>query len=296
MIPGRAGLARVWLVCLLLVLTACQRQADPQESDGAGGEADRSAGAVAGAQESAGSAGAAGDAVRRPRVGDCYRLRFADALAPVPDRTPVRCRSRHTSRTYHVGRVPRRVDGRPVRSLGMDSPQVAGLAARTCRERLGDFLGATEEQLRLSMVGTVWFTPSLEAAAAGARWVRCDAVLRGPGRTLLPLPETLRDAYDDPESARRLGMCATAAPGTSGFRRVPCGQGHSWRAVRAVTLPDGEDPPGAEELADLLEEPCTTAAREVAADPLEVTWGLEGPTRQRWRSGIRHGLCWVPTT
>lgn len=91
-------------------------------------------------------------------------------------------------------------------------------------------------------------------------------------------------------------MCATASPGSPGFRRVPCGHGHAWKAVRSVELPEGDGPPGADQVADLLEEPCSAAARETAQDPLDVTWAQEGPTRQRWRTGTRHGLCWVPTT
>lgn len=226
---------------------------------------------------------------RRPEVGQCYRLRFRDAVSTTSDRPPVPCRRRHTAVTFEVGRLPGPA-GR-----GTPGASTRRRVAHTCGTALGPFLAAGQEELRLSMLTPIWFIPPRREVARGARWFRCDVVVLGPSGTLVPLPGRLEEAYDDPEVVRRLAMCATAAPGTSGFRRVPCGRGHSWRAVGSVDLP-GRTYPAPARVSARMEEACGAAAREAAANPLDLTWAQERPTRERWRAGQRYGLCWVPAS
>ena len=40
-----------------------------------------------------------------PRVGECHDLSFRQAISVVGRTEPVRCRTRHTAQTFHVGRL-----------------------------------------------------------------------------------------------------------------------------------------------------------------------------------------------
>ncbi|WP_110182501.1 septum formation family protein [Nocardioides solisilvae] len=231
-----------------------------------------------------------------PRAGACYRLRHRDALASVSDRAAVPCRRKHTSVTFHVGRLDLR-PGRRQRPLRIDSPRVRSQVAEACLRRLREHLGGTEESFRLTMLTTVWFTPNVADGERGARWFRCDVVAPGARRSLLPLPAppALRGILDDPDRRDAFSTCGTAEPGTAGFRRVTCGQRHTWRAVASVDLGDGAYPE-IRDTADRMREPCTEAARAWADDPLDFSWTEERPTREQWQAGRRHGLCWTAVT
>jgi hypothetical protein len=218
-----------------------------------------------------------------PVAGQCHRLDWDSALSPLAGDTLVPCRERHTSQTFFVGRL------RPAELAALDAPRVQSRVAEVCGRRLADHAGAGPAALRLTMVETVWFTPSLERADLGADWFRCDlVVVAGPER-LMPLPRRSAGLATE-ESVQ---MCGTAEPGTRGFRRVPCARDHAWRALSSVDLP-GKRYPGADALSAELDDACRDTASEHADDPLTFRWAEELPTRQQWRAGRRYGLCWVP--
>jgi hypothetical protein len=224
----------------------------------------------------------------RPAEDGCHRLSYDEAIAPVVAGTDVPCRQRHTSQTYQVGRLDLVSDGH---LLAVDSPDVQDQVARRCTSLLGRHVGGSAEDLRLSMVQAVWFTPSVEEAASGADWYRCDVVaLAGEGE-LLALPRSSRGMV---AASDRFAMCGTAEPGAASFERVPCGVGdHSWRAVATVDLP-GSSYPTAAQAGARMESACRSAARGRADDPLDFTWSEERPTRAQWDAGQRYGICWVP--
>ena len=214
-----------------------------------------------------------------PANGACYRLTFEEALAPTADSDPVRCRRPHTAQTFRVGRLDRGVE--------VDSARAQRQARETCTQKLGAYLDANPDALRLSLVRTVWFTPTLEDGAAGARWFRCDAIATAGDERLLRLPRPL------PGSLDTLSLCATGEPGDADSRRVPCSVPHSWRALATVDL-GGSAYPTAEQAADAMDETCRSRARDAAEDPLDFTWSEERPTRAQWRAGQRYGVCWAP--
>lgn len=224
----------------------------------------------------------------RPIRDACHLLTYDEAIAPVVAGTDVPCSRRHTSQTYKIGRLELIADGH---LLAVDSPDVQADVARTCTSLLGEHVDGSAQDLRLSMVQAVWFTPSVEDAAAGADWFRCDVVaLAAPGE-LVALPRRSEGLVG---SSDRFAMCATAEPGAAGFRRVPCGVGrHSWRAISTVDLP-GSGYPSAREAGSRMESVCRSAARSQASDPLDFTWSEERPTEAQWDAGQRYGICWVP--
>ena len=224
----------------------------------------------------------------RPTRDGCHLLTYEEAIAPVVAGTDVPCGQRHTSQTYRVGRLDLVEDGH---LRAVDSPDVQADVARTCTTLLGPHVGGSVEDRRLSMVQAVWFTPSVEDAAAGADWLRCDVVVLASAGELLPLPRTSRGLVG---SSDRFAMCSTAEPGAAAFSRVPCGVGtHAWRAISTVDLP-GSAYPTAARAAARMESACRSAARARADDPLDFTWSEERPTEAQWESGQRYGICWVP--
>ena len=225
-----------------------------------------------------------------PAADSCYRLSYAQAVAPTARTEAVPCRRRHTAETFHVGSLDRVLDGR---LLAVDSHRLQEQVATTCPDLLGERVGGTEEQRRLSMLRSVWFTPTLKQSDAGAGWFRCDAIALARSSELLELTGSLAGVLGSEEGRDRFGMCGTAEPGTAGFVRVACAQSHSWRALRTVTLP-GTDYPGESTAQRAGEEPCKAAARANAPDPLDFQWGYEWPTAAQWAAGQDYGICWAP--
>lgn len=227
--------------------------------------------------------------VPAPASGACHRLDYAQAVAPTTEDAPVPCDGEHTAETFLVGRLDTMAGGH---LLAVDSQRVQAQVARTCPRRLGDFVGGSDEERRLSMLRAVWFTPSVEAAEAGADWFRCDVIAVAGAQKLAPLRRSLRGVLDT-DAGARWAMCGTARPGAATFTRVPCGQPHRWRALRTVDL-GTEAYPGEPTAREAGQEVCRDAAREVAADALNFEWGYEWPTAEQWNAGQPYGICWAP--
>ncbi|WP_036555909.1 septum formation family protein [Nocardioides insulae] len=233
-----------------------------------------------------------------PADDGCYRLSYEDALAPTTAGSKVPCGRTHTSQTFATGTLDAVVDGH---LLAVDSTRVRDQVATTCPDRLPEFLGGDEETMRLTMLRSVWFTPTLEQAAEGAQWYRCDVVAVTGGEQLADLDEPLDGVLAEDSSADPYAMCGTAAPDSEGFQRVLCGEEHSWRALNSVDLVaeldlTGDDPdyPGQDAVREAGQDLCADAGEAVAEDALDFEWGYEWPDRRQWRAGQTYGLCWAP--
>lgn len=229
-------------------------------------------------------------AVPLPPGRACYRLEYDEALAPTNDRAPVDCARAHTSQTFAVGELDAVVDGH---LLAVDSDRVREQVATACPVGLGRFLGGSTDDLRLSMLRAVWFTPTVEESDAGADWYRCDVIAVAGAEELATVTGALRGVLDEPAGRDRWGMCGTAAPDAADFARVLCSADHSWRAVAVVELPDGRYP-GVAAVRESGQSPCEDAGLDAADDPLDFQWGYEWPTAEQWRAGQTYGRCWAP--
>lgn len=228
--------------------------------------------------------------VPAPEVGACERLDYDEAVAPTTRTRAVPCSQPHTAQVYEVGRLDLVSGGH---LLAVDSAAAQDQAADTCADAVAGHVGAAPETLRLSMVETVWFTPTVQQATRGADWLRCDVVAVSGGERLVALPDQSRGMLASEPGRSDYAMCGTAQPAAKDFRRVVCSAPHSWRAVASVDLP-GEQFPSAKEAGAAMEDRCGDVARERADDPLDFTWAEERPSRQQWRAGRHYGLCWVP--
>lgn len=231
-------------------------------------------------------------AVPRPTAAGCHTLTYDQALgSSLPDQdVSVPCDRRHTAQTYAVGALDTLAGGH---LLAVDSDRVAAQLAARCPTALADFVGGDQETRRLSMLHAIWFRPTLEQAAQGADWYRCDVVVPAGDEQLSAWTGSLKGVLDS-EQADAWAMCGTAQPGTAGFRRVPCREQHSWTALATVDLPAGAYP-GEAAVKEAGQEPCQAAGKDVADDALDYQWGYEWPTAAQWKLGQTYGICWAPS-
>ena len=225
-----------------------------------------------------------------PREGACHRLSYGEAVAPTTSLREVPCDQEHTSVTFAVGELDTVVSGHLVT---VDSERVRDQVAAECPDLFARHVGGTEEQRRLSVLRPVGFTPTVEQSDRGATWFRCDAVAVAEGTALEPVGTGLGGVLDSEEGRTRYGLCATAGPGTEGFRTVMCTDDHSWRAIRTITF-DSDTYPGTDVVREAGIQPCREAGRAASGNALDFQWGYEWPTAERWRAGRTYGICWVP--
>ncbi|KRF15577.1 hypothetical protein ASG90_12180 [Nocardioides sp. Soil797] len=230
----------------------------------------------------------------RPVVGACYDLTYEQAVAPTNDQKSVDCKNKHTAQTFHAGPLDTVVDGHLV---AVDSDRVQQQVASSCPEQMSGFLGGSQEDLRLSMLSAVWFSPTVEESDAGQDWYRCEVVSLAGGDSLRPLTLPMKGVLGTQEGRDTFGMCGTDRPGTKGFERVTCAEDHSWRAVSTIDVKPGRNGawPGETAARNAGEETCQDAVRDRAEDPLKFTWGYEWPTKKQWQAGQHYGYCWSPT-
>jgi hypothetical protein len=226
-----------------------------------------------------------------PRERACYRLGYAEAIAPTVDVSPTPCSGKHTSLTFAVGTLDAVVDGH---LLAVDSQRVRDQVAKTCPVRFREFVGGSKDDRRLSMLRPVWFTPTVEQSDAGESWFRCDVVALAGDEQLAQLSGKLEGVLNEADGRDQYGMCGTASPGTPGFERVICSADHTWRAVATVPFDDGPYP-GADKVRSAGQDPCQDAGADAADGDLDYKWGYEWPTAEQWRAGQRYGLCWAPS-
>lgn len=279
--PRRAARVTTALVGLALVATACSGDDD----------ADREARVTPTTTTSSPSTPSATPTPTpppAPKVGSCHALSWNDALAPTAANAGGSC-TKSTSLTFHVGTLGKNKDGT---QLQVDSAEAQRRIAKACPRELREFLGGTSEQRRLSLLTTIWFTPTLEEEAQGARWYRCDLVAPIAGEKLMRVGRGMRNSMGT-DAVAKYALCAVGKPGSGTFSHLPCKKKHSWRAVRTVDIA-GDKHPGRNAVAELMTEPCTDAATELAADKRDVRWGQEGPTKKQWKAGQRYGVCWAP--
>jgi hypothetical protein len=221
-----------------------------------------------------------------PPARACYRLGYDDALAPTTTKGPVPCTGRHTAVGFYVGAFPRH--------LPVDGRQVHRLVSTQCPKEFASFAGGTTEDRRLSLLRTVWFTPTVEQSDLGARWFSCVAIALRDDRHLAVLTTPVARALDTTSGRAQYGLCGTAQPGTTGFQQRICSVPHSWRALSTVDFSPGAYP-GESTVRDAGQSTCQDAARAVADDPLNYQWSYQWPTLAQWRAGQTYGVCWAPS-
>jgi len=224
----------------------------------------------------------------RPTPSTCYRLTFDAAIAPTTDTPKVSCKHGYTARTFYVGVIDAVVRGH---LLAVDSHWVRDQIATECPRRLAKYLDGSREELRLTMLRTVWFSPTIAESDEGQDWFRCDVIALAGNQRLSTLHGSVKSALSG--DGDKYAMCGTDDPSSKDFERVICSRHHSWRAIATIDSSAAKYP-GSSKLRSKGKAECEGPARSVADDPLNVTWSYEPPTKDQWRAGQHYGICWVP--
>jgi hypothetical protein len=220
-----------------------------------------------------------------PRPHTCYRLTYDDALAPTRSRPQVPCTAVHTGITFYVGRYDK--------SLPVDGDEVHQLESSACPRRFAAFVGGTLENRRLSMLRTIWFTPTVQQAAKGAHWFECVAIALRDDQHLALITGPVQGVLNRSEGRAHFGLCGSAEPGTAGFEQRICAIPHTWVALRTVPFKPGRYP-GVEHVRSAGQQPCQNAGADAANNPLSYRWSYQWPSAQQWREGKTYGVCWAP--
>jgi len=225
----------------------------------------------------------------RPKPSTCYRLSWEAAIAPTTDDPHVSCKHAYTARTFYVGTIDAVVEGH---LLAVDSRRVREQVAQECPRRLAKYLGGSREELRLTMLRPIWFSPTIAQSDEGEDWFRCDVIALAGNQKLSMLHGPVKGALSG--DGEKYGMCGTDDPASKDFERVICSRHHSWRAIATIDS-SAHKYPGTSKLRSAGKTECEDPARQVADDQLNVTWSYEPPTKPQWQAGQHYGICWVPS-
>lgn len=229
---------------------------------------------------------------KAPRNGACYRLDVRDAAKSASTADPVPCTKPHTTKTIHVGRLG---------AEGKVAPDFRNASVRdrltaTCNREAHAFLGGDLADRRLSRLQVVWFAPTQQELAEGARWMRCDVLALGRSDSLMTLPRLkMQGVLDRAAGADTFGLCGTASPGTRGFERVACGLRHSWAAISTIPISDAKRYPGVAKVRAAGDQACSDQVNARTSE-LKFAYGWEWPTLAQWKAGQRFGYCWAPAS
>jgi Septum formation len=278
LLPGRLRTApvavatRVLAVALAatMVMSGCGGTEEPEVSGRSPSASDSPPGTGSSTGPSSGPEEPAPDpGYQAPKVGQCYRMTFAQSRASVSRARPVGCRAPHNAVTAYVGYVPRAVT--PLTPLN----QRRTLGKRVCEPAYHRLVGGTLADRATSILTWTLFTPGQDQLQRGARWVRCDVVARS-GNRLIPLPTgqpLLSRGVPEP-----LRICEDAA----GID-VSCSTPHTYRVVAVYRLVGSEYPDAAG---------YTPVARDRCKELTGDSGGFwQPPSRHGWQAGDRYIRC-----
>lgn len=231
------------------------------------------------------------DAVEPPSEGVCRVLTPADATKPVNATQSVPCNERHTAETFLVTELPD-----DLADVTHDDSRVAETAHGTCGRRFRKFVGADASHSLRTTLSWAWFRPSRSAWDEGARWLRCD-VIGGhvESESLSALPATTKGLLSGRPKDRWL-VCA-AGRSFKSAEKVPCSEGHHWRAATTIKVGEPEDPyPGDAEVARRTDSFCENSIHAWLNYPADYDFAITWFGQDQWEAGNRLSVCWARTT
>jgi hypothetical protein len=150
----------------------------------------------------------------------------AEAAARTNTTRPSGCKKAHDDRVIAVPDLPAGVSW-----TDLSDKQIVKQGVKACMPALRQVLGQNDKVRDRSAYDFVFFQPTADQIAAGARWLRCDLVLRH-GKTLADLPNDKTPALSGLPLHDKVARCLK---GTSHITTT-CSSKHSYRATGSFTV------------------------------------------------------------
>jgi hypothetical protein len=290
LVPRRLGTVAAILVTLLVGLTAAGCRGDGAVDPNADPADDPSSSVPA--SESPSPDRMLLPKEPEPREGACHDLSSRQVSKAHDKRKPVRCRKSHTTQTYYVGAftVDTFADQTP------DTAAIAEYVTPKCTRHFKRWVGGDRVTRSLARVHPVWFVPTTRDIKRGARWFRCDVLVSATDKRLAELPRSTEGMLDSDSALDEYGLCSRGSPERPHSKTVICSRPHTWRAFDMMRMRGykSDDYPSHKQRHRSAKH-CQDQARVQLDYPLEWRYGWQPPTRQQWASGVRWGICWVPS-
>jgi hypothetical protein len=194
-----------------------------------------------------------------PVVGECRSLTVAEAGARSDTSPPIDCALPHNMRVIAVKNLP---GGASYDDLATQA-DLFKAAEKICYPALHAAVGQTDLVRDQTAYSFVFFTPTKQQRADGARWLRCDLTLLH-NTVWGDLPTDAVPALSSsriPASAKR---CLTGA----NFFVTPCTAPHTYRATGAFTVAARRFP-GSKQMIKLGNQHC---ASRVSSAQFRFSW------------------------
>ncbi|MFB9311595.1 septum formation family protein [Nocardioides plantarum] len=228
------------------------------------------AAAVTGSVLTASITSPADAATPQPEVGDCHSLTLAESEYVTDPDPRTSCERKHTSRTFAVKTVKA--------SAFRDNDTILSTSVRVCSPAFARATSASENTREMSAYSYSFFAPTKAQIKAGARWIRCDIVLRG-GTSLLALPTDDEPALTTAKLPSSVAKCLQLTD--TAYRITACTVRHNYRARGTVKVA-GDDYPGRGHLNRIARSRCPGVAGTkywYAHWPSKVGWQVGGERR-----------------
>lgn len=221
------------------------------------------------------TATSASAAVAAPKVGACYYYGPTVANAMSTSVKPVSCLAKKTAKTIAVGTL---TSGTVYTETSLTGSTNRSRMLNTCLPAFRAKLGSTYAKRDMSAYDFVWFVPTKAEFAAGARWFRCDVILRGKtGLLTLPARAKYLEGVD-------LGNRYRACLNYNAQVMYSCSSTHSYRAISSFRMSG-------------TSYPTSTAAQRAANANCARGWDMAiRPTKELWVRGDHQMTCYNKTT
>jgi hypothetical protein len=226
-----------------------------------------------------------------PKVGDCWNSTRGHLVGvSFGDDAAVACNQKHNAVTYRIGTLP---SGLTYAKIVYDRLSGIKVVTDTCNnERASRYLGHGDLRPPLRL-DNVFFAPSRQQWAAGARWFRCDLgfpdIISDSTKRLdwQPLPADLRAAVDKDDGP--FVACSNGSvkrgPFQANSTTGKCGRGMHWLHTSFLDIAKRprEGYPGNKVVRRRAWDACDSRLHRWA----------DWPERSAWNKGDTRANCWV---
>lgn len=170
---------------------------------------------------------AASKAATKPAVGECRSLTLAQASEASDTSAAIDCAGAHNDRVIAVPKLPR---GVTYADLDTDAT-LTRIGTRLCYPAFRAAAGRDDRLRARSAYTWLFFVPTAQQRAGGARWLRCDLALRR-GTTFADLPTDREPALEGSTVPAAVKRCLVG----STHLTTTCSATHGYRVTGSFTV------------------------------------------------------------